>query len=101
MCVKSGNMCLIYPHYYADVLPRSPCSLIFPNLCDNFVKKLVYEIRKCRQLQGPNLTVKEQLQSMETSQRRQKLLLWKWRRSLLCRQIVDSFAIVMASRKQF
>src|SRR6218665_921380 len=26
--------------------------LNFPNLCDNFVKKLVSEIRKCHQLQG-------------------------------------------------
>src|SRR6218665_3047487 len=31
---------------------RSPCSLNFPNLCDNFVKILVSEIRKCHQLQG-------------------------------------------------
>jgi len=27
-------------------------SLNFPNLCDNFVRKLVSEIRKCHQLQG-------------------------------------------------
>ena len=27
-------------------------SLQFPNVCDYFVKKVVSEIRKCRQLQG-------------------------------------------------
>ena len=37
----------------ADVLPRSPCSLNLPDLCDNFVKKLVSEIKKCRQRQLP------------------------------------------------
>ena len=26
-----------------------------PNLCDNFIKKVVSEIRKCRQLQGEPL----------------------------------------------
>src|SRR6218665_1949077 len=31
---------------------RSPCSLNFPHLCDNFVKILVSEIRKCHQLLG-------------------------------------------------
>src|SRR6218665_2438186 len=37
----------------ADVLLHSPCSLNIPNLCDNFVKNLVSEIKKkCRQLQG-------------------------------------------------
>ena len=42
-----------WPFYAgADVLPRSSCSLHIPNLCDNFVKKLVSEIRKCCQLQG-------------------------------------------------
>ena len=34
------------------MLTRWPCSQNFQNLCDNFVKKLVIEIRKCRQLQG-------------------------------------------------
>ena len=29
-------------------------SLNFPNLCDHFVKKLVSEIRKCRQLLTPD-----------------------------------------------
>src|SRR6218665_764742 len=36
----------------ADVLPRSLCSLNILNLGDNFVKKVVSEIRKCRQLKG-------------------------------------------------
>ena len=36
----------------ADIDTRSTCSLNIPNLDDNFVKKLVPEIRKCRQLQG-------------------------------------------------
>src|SRR6218665_972616 len=35
----------------SDTIPCSPCSLNCPNFCDNFVKKLVSEIRKCRQLQ--------------------------------------------------
>ena len=34
-----------------DVLPPSPRSLNIPNVCDNSVKKLVSEIRKCYQLQ--------------------------------------------------
>src|SRR6218665_3373397 len=34
------------------MLPRSTCSLNIPNLCDNFLKKLVSEIRKCHHLQG-------------------------------------------------
>jgi len=34
----------------ANVLSRSPCSLNFSNLCDNFVEKLISELRKCRQL---------------------------------------------------
>src|SRR6218665_3717459 len=46
-CDDSSNYLLI------DMLIRSPCSLNFSNLCDNFVNKLlVSEIRKCRQLQG-------------------------------------------------
>jgi len=35
--------------------PRSICSLAYiniPNLCDNFVKKVVSEIKESRQLQG-------------------------------------------------
>src|SRR6218665_3908471 len=35
-----------------DTLLRSPCSLNFPNLCNNCVKILVFKIRKCHQLQG-------------------------------------------------
>jgi len=35
----------------ADVLSSSLCSLNIPNLCDNFVKKVVPEVRKCRQRQ--------------------------------------------------
>src|SRR6218665_3782026 len=48
--MKSGTV----PTPYARIvtLLRSPCSLNFPNLCDNFVKKLVSEIRKWHQLQG-------------------------------------------------
>src|SRR6218665_548534 len=48
--VKSGTV----PHHLCSHrhLRRSPCSINFPNLCDNFVKKLVSEIRKCHQLQG-------------------------------------------------
>src|SRR6218665_1808849 len=38
---------------HIDTLFRSPCSLNFPNLCDNIVKILVSEIRKCHQLQVP------------------------------------------------
>jgi len=41
----------------ADVLPRSPCSPNIPNLCDSFVKKLVSEIRKCRQLQRDEVSL--------------------------------------------
>jgi len=36
----------------ADVLSHLLCSLNIRNICDNFVKKAVSEIRKCRQLQG-------------------------------------------------
>src|SRR6218665_1271183 len=32
-------------------VPMLLCILHILNLCDNFVKKVVYEIRKCRQLQ--------------------------------------------------
>src|SRR6218665_3904086 len=35
-----------------DFGPKNCCSLNFHNLCDNFAKKLVSEIRKCCQLQG-------------------------------------------------
>src|SRR6218665_1969096 len=47
--MKSGTC----PTPYARIhtLLCSPCSLNFSNLCDNFVKKLVSEIRKCLQLQ--------------------------------------------------
>src|SRR6218665_2645143 len=38
------------PYTRIDMLLRSPCSLNFPNLYDNFVKILVSEIRKCHQL---------------------------------------------------
>src|SRR6218665_2994415 len=47
---KSGNVPHTQLHVYAgaDVLPRTPYTfcLNFPNLCDNFGKKLVSEIRK-------------------------------------------------------
>ena len=38
----------LHPSLYAgaDVLPCSQHSLNIPNLCDNFVKKLVSEIKK-------------------------------------------------------
>src|SRR6218665_2159697 len=39
------------PYARICMLFRSPCSLNFPHLCDNFVKILVSEIRKCHQLQ--------------------------------------------------
>src|SRR6218665_1524613 len=44
-------------HAVADVLSSSLCSLNIPSLhiCDHFVKKVVYEIRKCRQLQRNNV----------------------------------------------
>src|SRR6218665_847502 len=47
--MKSGTC----PTPYARIhtLLCSPCSLNFPNLCDNFVKILVFEIRKFHQLQ--------------------------------------------------
>src|SRR6218665_2715156 len=34
------------------------CSPKFPNFCDYFVKKVVSEIRKCRQLQGNEVPLK-------------------------------------------
>jgi len=43
-----------HPYACIDTLSCSPCSLNFPNLCDNFVKKFVFQIRKCRPLQGPS-----------------------------------------------
>src|SRR6218665_3751680 len=47
------------PRFYAgtDVLRRSPCSLNFPNLCDNIDKKQVYKnlIRKCCQFHGDSV----------------------------------------------
>jgi len=46
------RICPLPPLYSgAGVFLRKPYSLNFPNLCDNFVQKLVSEIRKCRQLQ--------------------------------------------------
>ena len=36
---------------------KSYSSLYFSNLCDNFVKKLASEIRKCCQLQGDKVTL--------------------------------------------
>src|SRR6218665_1835217 len=53
-CCKSIRKVGLCPTPYAriDTLLRSPCSLNFPNLSDNFVKILVSKIRKCHQLQG-------------------------------------------------
>src|SRR6218665_2254466 len=43
--------CAPTPYARIETLSGTPCSLNFPNLCDNFVKTLVSEIRKCHQLQ--------------------------------------------------
>src|SRR6218665_2864407 len=53
MYCKSMLKVELYPTPYAriDTFSRSSCSLNFPNLCDTFVRKLVSQIRKCRQLQ--------------------------------------------------
>ena len=51
MLSASGGLRPSDPLTGAVVLPRSLCSLNIPNLCDKFVKKVVSEIRKCRQLQ--------------------------------------------------
>src|SRR6218665_3493443 len=42
--------------FFMDIVPLQRMgkgvSLNFSNFCDNFVKKVVFEIRKCRHLQG-------------------------------------------------
>ena len=44
---------------WSSLITRSTCSPNIPYLYANFVKKLVSEIRKCRQLQGTSLKLKQ------------------------------------------
>ena len=45
-----------YNYASADVFPRLSYS-IYPKLCDNLVRKLVPEIRICRQLRGDYISL--------------------------------------------
>jgi len=58
MSSASENFSTLTPwRRHAHRLAVSPCSLNFPNLCDNFVKKLVCERGKCSQLLGDKVSL--------------------------------------------